>query len=59
MRMALETPHTFAMGAVRCRILVPEIFAMDMERIFAKTWILLAHDLEIPASGDFMVRDLG
>ena len=37
----------------------PELYEMEMERIFGKTWILLGHDSEIPASGDFMVRDLG
>src|SRR3546814_20125523 len=30
-----------------------------MERIFAKTWLLLGHESEIPKSGDFIVRDMG
>nr|WP_315242910.1 aromatic ring-hydroxylating dioxygenase subunit alpha [uncultured Albidiferax sp.] len=37
----------------------PELYELEMERIFGKTWVLLGHDSEIPASGDFMVRDLG
>lgn len=37
----------------------PELYELEMERIFGKTWILLGHDSEIPKSGDFMVRDLG
>lgn len=37
----------------------PELYELEMERIFGKTWVLLGHDSEIPNSGDFMVRDLG
>ncbi|MDB5883952.1 MAG: (2Fe-2S)-binding protein [Polaromonas sp.] len=37
----------------------PELYELEMERIFGKTWILLGHESEIPNSGDFMVRDLG
>lgn len=37
----------------------PEIHRHEMERIFAKTWLLLGHDTEIPKSGDFVVRDMG
>ncbi len=37
----------------------PELYELEMERIFAKTWVFLGHETEIPKSGDFMVRDLG
>ncbi|MDB5869645.1 MAG: (2Fe-2S)-binding protein [Polaromonas sp.] len=37
----------------------PELYELEMERIFGKTWLLLGHDSEIPNSGDFMVRDMG
>jgi phenylpropionate dioxygenase-like ring-hydroxylating dioxygenase large terminal subunit len=37
----------------------PEIYEMEMERIFGKIWVFLGHESEIPNSGDFMVRDLG
>ncbi len=37
----------------------PELYHHEMERIFAKTWLLLGHETEIPKSGDFIVRDMG
>lgn len=37
----------------------PELYELEMERIFGKTWLLLGHESEIPNSGDFMVRDMG
>src|SRR3546814_14421930 len=30
-----------------------------MKHIFAKTWPMLAHQTEIPESGDYVVRDMG
>jgi nitrite reductase/ring-hydroxylating ferredoxin subunit len=36
-----------------------ELHKYEMERIFAKTWLLLGHESEIPKSGDFIVRDMG
>ena len=36
-----------------------EVYKLEMERIFAKTWLLLGHETEIPKSGDFVVRDMG
>jgi hypothetical protein len=36
-----------------------EVYKIEMERIFGKTWLLLGHDTEIPNSGDYVVRDMG
>jgi len=36
-----------------------EIYKIEMERIFGKTWLLLGHETEVPNSGDFVVRDMG
>jgi PAH dioxygenase large subunit len=36
-----------------------EIFRLEMERIFDRTWVFLAHTTEIPAAGDFVSRSLG
>jgi len=45
---------------VQMRVLSdPEIYEMEMERIFGKIWVLLGHESEIPKPGDFMVRDMG
>lgn len=37
----------------------PDIYQMEMETIFQKTWLFLGHDTEIPKSGDFVTRRLG
>lgn len=37
----------------------PEIYELEMQRIFGKTWVFLGHESEIPNSGDFIVRDIG
>ena len=34
----------------------PEIFALERERLFTRTWQFLAHESEIPRPGDFVVR---
>src|SRR3546814_12377314 len=36
-----------------------ELYEIEMDKVFSKTWIMLAHDTEIPKSGDYVVRDLG
>jgi nitrite reductase/ring-hydroxylating ferredoxin subunit len=37
----------------------PDLHALEMERIFGKSWLLLAHETEIPKPGDFVVRHMG
>jgi hypothetical protein len=34
----------------------PSIFDLEVKRIFSKTWIFLAHESEIPWSGDYVLR---
>ncbi|MBO0875665.1 MAG: Rieske 2Fe-2S domain-containing protein [Pseudonocardia sp.] len=36
-----------------------EIFARELDRVFARTWIYLAHETEIPAGGDYKTSHLG
>jgi PAH dioxygenase large subunit len=36
-----------------------EIFELEMERIFSRTWLYLGHESEIPHPGDYVVRNLG
>lgn len=37
----------------------PDLYRHEMERIFARTWLLLGHESEIPKSGDFVLRNMG
>ena len=34
----------------------PEIFALERDRVFGRAWVFLAHESEIPAPGDYVVR---
>ena len=35
------------------------IFRAEMERLFARQWVFVAHASEIPASGDYVLRKVG
>ena len=37
----------------------PEMFALDLEAIFAKHWIFVGVEPEVPEPGDFITRDIG
>lgn len=37
----------------------PGVFAAEMERIFLRTWVYVAHETEIPNPGDFVQRRIG
>ena len=37
----------------------PEIYRLELDRIFTKTWQLVAHETEIPQPGDFVTRRMG
>ena len=34
----------------------PDLFALERERLFTRSWQFLAHDSEVPRPGDFVVR---
>ena len=34
----------------------PEIFALERDRLFSRSWVYLAHESEIPDPGDYVVR---
>lgn len=36
-----------------------EVHKLEMEKIFEKQWVFLAHETEIPAPGDYVTRTLG
>lgn len=37
----------------------PEIFELEQERIFSRTWIYIGHESEVPKTGDFRLRKIG
>jgi len=37
----------------------PEIFALELQKIFYSTWLYVAHESEIPEPGDFVTRSIG
>ena len=36
-----------------------DVYQLELARIFEKGWVFLAHETEIPAPGDYVVRTLG
>ncbi len=66
--MTLELERTVDMrnyvdvtkGVVDRRIFAdPDIFQLEMERIFARAWLFMAHDSQIPNPGDFFLTNMG
>ena len=37
----------------------PGVFALEMERIFKRTWVFMAHDSELAAGGDYLTMRIG
>ncbi|WP_459616837.1 aromatic ring-hydroxylating dioxygenase subunit alpha [Bordetella sp. 2513F-2] len=37
----------------------PEIFALEMERIYGRAWIYVGHESQVPATGDYITARLG
>src|SRR4051794_1741218 len=37
----------------------PELYQLELERIFARTWIAVAHESEIQRPGDYVTRYIG
>src|SRR5437867_3425842 len=37
----------------------PELYELELERIFARCWVCVAHESEIPNPGDYVLRTIG
>jgi phenylpropionate dioxygenase-like ring-hydroxylating dioxygenase large terminal subunit len=37
----------------------PQLYQLELDRLFAKQWIMVGHETEIPNSGDFVLRTIG
>ena len=56
-----KTADTFAQGAQtlpRRYFVSREVFAEEMEKIFASRWVFVGHHSEVPRTGDYFVRDV-
>ncbi len=36
-----------------------DVFALEMERLFANTWIYVGHDSQVPNAGDYFTTTIG
>ena len=47
-------------GRVHRRVYTdPQIFELEMERIFGRAWVFVGHDSLIPRPGDYLTTDIG
>ncbi|HZP26053.1 MAG TPA: Rieske 2Fe-2S domain-containing protein [Dehalococcoidia bacterium] len=55
--LVMERPDTFR---IHSRAYTdPAIFELEMQQIFQRTWVYVAHETEIPSSGDYKTTTIG
>jgi phenylpropionate dioxygenase-like ring-hydroxylating dioxygenase large terminal subunit len=37
----------------------PDVYRLEMERVFQRCWLFVAHESEVPAPGDYVTRAMG
>jgi fatty-acyl-CoA synthase len=37
----------------------PDLFAVELEKIWYRTWVFVGHESEVPAAGDYVVKAIG
>src|SRR5277367_5036749 len=56
----LSSPIDLDKREVKLRVLSdPEIHKMELQRVFARSWIIVGHTSEIPNAGDYVKRAIG
>jgi benzoate/toluate 1,2-dioxygenase alpha subunit len=56
-RLLVDTPERFRIH--QSIYTDPEIFRLELERIFHRTWVYVAHESEVPNAGDYRTSMIG
>src|SRR3954447_24750622 len=62
--MTFESARTIEslidVGRVSRRVYTdPELFELEMERLFGRAWLFVGHESQVPDPGDFITTELG
>src|SRR5271166_3623912 len=57
---AAEIADLVEPGRVHKRVYTdPDVFELEMQRIFGRAWVFVGHDSQVPNPGDYITTDLG
>ena len=55
-----EIAHLIEPGRVHRRVYTdPDLFELEMERIFGRAWLFVGHASQVPNPGDYITTELG